>query len=441
MRVVIAVVFALLSWAAIAQTGSWRGDNGAGYVTPPYPTAIQAEGDMRAAYAAYYGVGGSGACLNGEARTYNWTNIQAIPYGELFINSITLWACPAPGPYGNMSQYVTYTFTIDELCQEGVESSIVITRGYMGRDPNGGVGYADYLPSGAPNPDPGRGASPVPSAMCVGGCMATLGPATDYYSSRQPTSTGLYRLASQHTARTTGGERCTQSDSDRDLVDETRGVPPCNGAFGYIDGRPACVPTSTPSGTGTATATTPFGGGGPVTQGNPPSGGGGGAATGNGGNGGGPGHPGDGRRVLPDGTVVDGTATGSTPSGTRTKSDTEEQVACGAPGQPKCRIDETGTPADANGRFSGANASIDQSKSGIDGLINGASSKAAPGWTWSFALPSNCAPIQTPAFADFVSEIDLCGFQDTIHDLMALLWLACTIWSCVGMVGSTLRGA
>lgn len=48
---------------------------------------------------------------------------------------------------------------------------------------------------------------------------------------------------------------------------------------------------------------------------------------------------------------------------------------------------------------------------------------AFPTLNWAFALPSGCAQISTPAFAPFMSSIDVCQFQPIFHDVMSVVWM------------------
>ncbi|ODU08181.1 MAG: hypothetical protein ABS84_14095 [Rubrivivax sp. SCN 71-131] len=57
-----------------------------------------------------------------------------------------------------------------------------------------------------------------------------------------------------------------------------------------------------------------------------------------------------------------------------------------------------------------------------------------PDLNWSFSLPNTCAPIPTAGFAPYVEQIDICPFQDTMHDLMSMVWAAAGLFAAAGMI-------
>jgi len=133
-----------------------------------------------------------------------------------------------------------------------------------------------------------------------------------------------------------------------------------------------------------------------------------------------------GATIPPPGTVTDGTTTtGSAPK--------DEQITCGLPNTPPCKIDETGTPT--TGDIS--KAEVDAAKGSALGKITEIGAIQAPAWTWSFSLPSSCQPMTVGPFLTQTVTVDLCQYQPMIHDLVALIWASFTVWACVGMVGRT----
>jgi hypothetical protein len=116
---------------------------------------------------------------------------------------------------------------------------------------------------------------------------------------------------------------------------------------------------------------------------------------------------------------------------------------CGLPGKPPCKIDETGTPTPANmtENMKAANDSVgkawDDIKAEMDKQTNDAATKKGIlDWGFNFALPTSCSTY--PMFLSV--KIDFCEFQPIVHELMSLVWLGATLWICIGMVGTTLRG-
>lgn len=111
-----------------------------------------------------------------------------------------------------------------------------------------------------------------------------------------------------------------------------------------------------------------------------------------------------------------------------------EDLECGLPGYPPCKIDETGTPSSVDVSQEAVNDSKADALEAITGLGN----VQAPAWSWTFALPSGCTPIVIGPFAGHSVGVDLCEWQPMIHDIVSLIWIAAAIWGCVGLVGRTL---
>jgi len=128
--------------------------------------------------------------------------------------------------------------------------------------------------------------------------------------------------------------------------------------------------------------------------------------------------------IPPPGAVSDGTTTtGGAPK--------EDPITCGLPGTPPCKIDETGTPK--TGSIS--KAELDAAKASGLAKITEIGSIQAPAWSWTFSLPTGCTPVTVGPFLSQSVVVDLCQYQSLIHDLAALIWVAFTIWACVGMAG------
>lgn len=111
---------------------------------------------------------------------------------------------------------------------------------------------------------------------------------------------------------------------------------------------------------------------------------------------------------------------------------------CGLPGKPKCLIDETGTPADKAESFEPAKTELDTAKTTASDAITAAEGIAAPSWSFTFQLPTGCAPYVT-GIRGFIMNV--CEYQSTIHDLLSMVWAAATAFACIGMVGRTIREA
>lgn len=111
---------------------------------------------------------------------------------------------------------------------------------------------------------------------------------------------------------------------------------------------------------------------------------------------------------------------------------------CGLPDTPACKIDETGTKATAETTYDTTKTAIDTAKTSAETAITGAASIAAPAWSFSFQLPTGCAPYVTGIKGVI---LNVCQYQSTIHGLLSLIWSAATAFGLIGMVGRTIREA
>lgn len=132
--------------------------------------------------------------------------------------------------------------------------------------------------------------------------------------------------------------------------------------------------------------------------------------------------------IPPPGELVGGTTTNSPLPSVQ-----GEDIECGLPGYPPCRIDETGTPASAVIDQAG----VTEARDSVLDRIGELGAIQAPAWSWSFALPSACSVLTVGPFLSQTVEVDLCQYQAMIHDLLSLAWIGAAIWACVGMVGRT----
>lgn len=111
-------------------------------------------------------------------------------------------------------------------------------------------------------------------------------------------------------------------------------------------------------------------------------------------------------------------------------------INCGLPDTPACRIDETGTPSDSGKSLDPAKSALDTAKTSSETAITGAASIVAPTWSFSFQLPTGCAPYTTGIKG---VVLNVCAYRSTIHDLLSMIWAAATAFCLIGMVGRTIR--
>lgn len=152
--------------------------------------------------------------------------------------------------------------------------------------------------------------------------------------------------------------------------------------------------------------------------------------------------PEPGTRAAPPVTAPAGGSQGTTTTsnGGGSGETVVEVKSCGLPDTPPCKIDESGTPewdakdgsADAGGIFAALGACLADISSCVPAL---------PDLSWSFSLPSSCAAIPTPGFEPFLSEVNICPYQPTIHDLMSMVWAAAGLFAGIAMVGRDARAS
>lgn len=138
-------------------------------------------------------------------------------------------------------------------------------------------------------------------------------------------------------------------------------------------------------------------------------------------------------RTVPGGQPQTTTTTSTTapPVGTPTPApqpvpaEQPEDIECGLPGKPPCKIDETGTP-EFEDPFS-----PDDPTAPLTALID-APTVADVEFSWTLQLPSTCDVLTVGEFAGEVVEFDLCQYQPMIHDLMSI------VWAITGLLGGLL---
>ena len=312
-----------------------------------------------------------------------------------------------------------------DICSEKIGESEVVnfTVGYT-RSPN-----IDTDPNwelvGAPNKIPPSGLLCNPSSPCE---LKFSGPSADdmAWQSAAPTANGLYRISLDITASFTG-ETCTPTEADNAALSKTAPIPPCPGFTGEVNGVPGCYGSaSSPTSNDISEAKPkPPEAGNPAAGAKPASGEGSGTggagrtpSTGDGGPGGGP------AAAAGSGTKPDGT--------TPKPDDGKEQANCGAPGQPKCGIDESGTPA----KFDGDKAALDGWKSAVEAnrnTIKDADGSFFDSYSMFFAVPPivPCEPIELPNDQVLTRQ---CDVVEGTRSVMSYIWALAAIWICLGWI-------
>lgn len=280
----------------------------------------------------------------------------------------------------------------------------------------------------------------LPNSICNDGCKYSVLGNEVAYRSAEPSAQGLYRLSSDVAV--------IQTDQTCSAAEQTAAVKPsspdapCPGSLGELNGKPYCA---MPAGT---TGVQPVGPpskepddkGNPAAGPKPSSGEGSGTGgvgrtptTGTGGNAGGPASAANGGTGTKPG--------GTSPDGTRDKpQDGKEQAACGAPGQPQCKIDETGTP-DGKGvldKYGRELADADKSRTDLLSTIKDKSDKDTTwGVSFGWVQHGGCQPWvlgTLPVGPGIEMKIDICPILPYIEWVTSFLWAITTFALTIAMV-------
>jgi hypothetical protein len=132
------------------------------------------------------------------------------------------------------------------------------------------------------------------------------------------------------------------------------------------------------------------------------------------------------------GTAAGGPA-GAAGSGTTPKPDDgKEQANCGAPGQPKCGIDESGTP----GKFDGDKAALDGWKTSVEANRN--TIKDTDGGFFSpFNLFFSAPPVVACEAIELPNEQVItrhCDVVEGTRSVMSYIWALAALWICLGWI-------
>lgn len=249
---------------------------------------------------------------------------------------------------------------------------------------------------------------------------------TATWQSLSPTAQGLYRLSVDFDAQHMG-ETCTPTPAENAAAHPAAAKPTCPGFVGEVNGVPGCYGTASNPTSNDVPESKPR----PPDAGNPPAGKkpdtgeGSGAdgkgrtpSTGDGGPGGGP---------------AGAAGSGTKPDGTTPKpGEGKEQANCGAPGQPKCGIDEGGTP----GKFDGDKAALDGWKAAVEAnrnTIKDADGSFFDSYSMFFAVPPivPCEPIELPNDQVLTRQ---CDVVEGTRSVMSYIWALAAIWICLGWI-------
>lgn len=297
----------------------------------------------------------------------------------------------------------------------------------------------------------------IPTLICDGSCnMVATGAPGDWWISKNPDTNGNYTLRREQDYLT-NGSACNETSQSPEVNPSPPAGPACDGFMGTLNGQPLCAKKELPTGfdggktpkldgtTGTTGATVPT-----LTDGKTgPNGEKPGKPTDSPG---GPDVSGTGRNMF--GPPTPSTPTKGTVTTTTTRSDgtTSTSTAkielpgnCGVPGQPACKMDESGTPT-GKGVFDGADKSLsdaDAARSGwlgSGGLIGGKADKdtsfAMPAWV---SYSAQCQPwtlgeLKLGMLQEVVPlVVNVCPHRELIAGAVSFVWVFFTFIAVLGM--------
>ena len=131
--------------------------------------------------------------------------------------------------------------------------------------------------------------------------------------------------------------------------------------------------------------------------------------------------------------VSTSTSTTTTPQ-TPTTAAEGEDLECGLPDTPACRIDETGTPETVP-ELEDPQQKADDVYKPLADIVEDPESfwPELPEFNWSFQLPTGCGILNVPAFEPFLTGIDVCQFQPMFHDIMSVVWVMGGLFGAIGL--------
>ena len=141
------------------------------------------------------------------------------------------------------------------------------------------------------------------------------------------------------------------------------------------------------------------------------------------------------RRTVtnPDGSVVSDQVTEET-----TQPVVEEnQITCGLPNTPACKIDEQGVEK-VTEEYQQAADPETQAAEAMKPLADLVANPEAilpelPTFNWSFSLPTGCGVLSIPAFSPWIPAINVCQFQSMFHNIMSVVWVIGGLLGAIGL--------
>lgn len=317
----------------------------------------------------------------------------------------------------------------DQQCKDkqGTSSVINVTSGWQ-RTPSASANEDWLFPTKVLN-------SAGVGSVCSGGCTQSIDaaepcPECGGYVSQVPNAQGLYRVSTDFRGHYSGAS-C--SGDSAGTVPSDSADPACPGFVGEVNGVKGCYGTADkpvrPEAPPPPLDKAPKDKGNPAAGQKPSSG----AGSGSGGAGRTPGTGTGGSAGGPAGAAA---GSGNKPDGKTDKPEEgKEQQNCGAPGQPKCSIDESGNPQPWGADKWDSKIS-DYRKKSDDALaqIKGSGDSTFSGFSGYFFAPpiAACEPFILPNDQGEITRH--CEVVDGVRSAMAYIWALAALWLCLGWI-------
>lgn len=129
-------------------------------------------------------------------------------------------------------------------------------------------------------------------------------------------------------------------------------------------------------------------------------------------------------KTNPDGSVETSTETKPPVAPDQQDKPAEEKIlVCGLPDTPPCKIDETGTPTDTEGKAAITGAEITEAREAAESVLSDVTQPREFGFSFPTLFPEpNCSPLVFFKWRDFEGSVDLCEKLGFMRTLLQWLW-------------------
>lgn len=129
-------------------------------------------------------------------------------------------------------------------------------------------------------------------------------------------------------------------------------------------------------------------------------------------------------KTNPDGSTETSTETKPPVAPDQQDKPAEEKIlVCGLPDTPPCKIDETGTPTDTEGKAAITGAEITEAREAAESVLSDVTQPREFGFSFPTLFPEpNCSPLVFFKWRDFEGSVDLCEKLGFMRTLLQWLW-------------------